>query len=341
MIDLTLDMARIGPWLERNLPGFQLPATARKFSGGQSNPTFLIETAGARYVLRRKPPGVLLKSAHAVDREYRVMAALAGSGVPVPKVHILCEDESVIGSPFVVMDCLDGRIFWDPALPALPAAERAACYRKAVQVLAALARLDVPALGLADYGKPGHYVERQVARWQKQYRDVETGPLPDMERLIATLDRWAPEEQGVALVHGDFRLDNLVFHASEPRVIGVLDWELSTLGAPGVDLSYFCTMLRLPQAGLVPGLGTLDRTAHGLPMEAEILDIYRAAGGIMPTGDWRMWLAFHCFRFTAILQGVARRAAEGNASGAEAGRAGEGAREAAALGCRILDGAAA
>lgn len=341
MTGLTLDMARLGPWLEQNLPGFHLPATARKFPGGQSNPTFLIETTGARYVLRRKPPGVLLKSAHAVDREYRVMAALAGTAVPVPKVHILCEDESLIGSPFVVMECLDGRIFWDPALPALPAGERAACYSGAIGVLAALARLDVPALGLADYGKPGRYVERQVARWLKQYREVETTPLPAMERLIAILNGWTPEEQGVALVHGDFRLDNLVFHPTEPRVIGVLDWELSTLGAPGVDLSYFCTMLRLPQAGLVPGLGPLDRAAQGLPVEAEILDIYRAAGGIMPAGDWRMWLAFHCFRFTAILQGVARRAAEGNASGAEASRADAGARDAAALGCRILDGAAA
>lgn len=334
----ALDPALVAGYLAEHLPGYRGPLTVRKFSGGQSNPTYLLEAASGRYVLRRKPPGVLLKSAHAVDREFRVMAALAGSPVPVPRVHCLCEDESRLGSSFFVMDFLDGRILWDPALPDVPRAERAPHYAEAARVLAALAGLDVAAVGLADFGKPGHYVERQVSRWIRQYRDTETQPVPAMERLIAALSGWSPPESGVALVHGDFRIDNMVFAPSAARAIGVLDWELSTLGVPGVDVSYFCTMLRLPREGLVQGLGTLDRAQLGLPDEGAFLDAYRTAGGPMPPGEWRMWLAFHAFRFAAILQGVAKRAETGNASSADASRAGASVLDTAELGCRMLDG---
>jgi aminoglycoside phosphotransferase (APT) family kinase protein len=330
------DPERLVPYLERKLPGFEGPASVRKFAGGQSNPTFLVEAASGRYVLRRKPPGLLLKSAHAVEREYRLMRALENSAVPVPKAYLLCEDESVLGTSFFVMEFLDGRIFWDPVLSEIPAGARGAYYGEIARVLGALARLDPGAAGLADYGRPGSYVERQVARWVTQYRASETETVPAMEALIARLSDWHPASEGVALVHGDFRLDNLVFDPVHPRIIGILDWELSTLGTKLVDLSYFCAMLRLPRDGIVKGLGDADRAALGIPAEDAFVAAFEREAGLPRPQDWPLWLAFHFFRFAAIVQGVKKRHTEGNASSADAAKADAMVERAAELGCALM-----
>ncbi|MBD8664233.1 phosphotransferase [Rhizobium sp. CFBP 8752] len=332
-----LDLHRLVPYLEECLGDFRGPATARKFPGGQSNPTFLIEAASGRYVLRRKPPGVLLRSAHAVEREYRVMKALGQTAVPVPGMGLLCEDETIVGTPFFVMDFLDGRIFWDPALPDLTPEMRGDYYGEIARVLGELARLDPAAVGLADYGRSGNYVGRQIARWVEQYRASETVTVPDMEELIRHLSGWQPTDAKVALVHGDFRLDNLVFHPIEPRIIGILDWELSTLGTPLVDVAYFCTMLRLPRNGYVKGLGLLDRDEIGIPAETDFIRAYVQSSGLTLPDDWNMWLAFHAFRFAAITQGVKKRHLEGNASSADAARAAAMMVVAAALGRQLAE----
>jgi aminoglycoside phosphotransferase (APT) family kinase protein len=331
----SLDLERLVAYLGQHLPGFKGPAAARKFAGGQSNPTFLIEAASGRYVLRRKPPGTLLKSAHAVEREYRVMQALAGTPIPVPRVHLLCENEAIVGTPFFVMDYLDGRTFWDPALPEIGREERSRYYGEIARVLAALARLDPGTVGLSDFDRPGNYIERQVSRWVGQYRASQTEVISAMEELIGLLAAWKPEADGTGLVHGDFRIDNLVFHPSEPRVVGILDWELSTLGPPLVDLSYFCTMLRLPREGLVKGLGSEHRASLGIPSEDEFVAAFERQGGGARPADWSLWLAFQAFRFAAIVQGVKKRHIDGNASSADAVRAGAMVELAAELGLRL------
>jgi aminoglycoside phosphotransferase (APT) family kinase protein len=315
-----LALERLVPYLEARLPGFKGPATARKFATGQSNPTFLLEAASGRYVVRRKPPGVLLKSAHAVEREYRVMQALAATDVPVPQAYLLCEDPEIVGTPFFVMQYLEGRIFWDPALPELPADARAAYYGELVRVLGNLARLDPASVGLSDYGKPGGYVERQLSRWIQQYRASETEHIEDMETLIAWLSAQRIAESGTALVHGDLRFDNMIMHPSEPRALGVLDWELSTLGPPLVDITYFCTMLRLPRHSGVKGLAGLDRREHGIPEEQALVDDFVRHSGFAKPKEWTFWLAFHCFRFAAIIQGVLKRRLDGNASDTDSTR---------------------
>lgn len=316
-----LDTERLGPYLAAHVPGFGRLISAEKFAGGQSNPTFLIASTEGRFVLRRKPPGTLLKSAHAVDREFRIMAALAHTDVPVPRVLHLCEDETIIGSMFYVMDYVDGRIFWDGKLPDLQPAERSAIYDSMNAALAALHRIDPAAVGLADYGKPGSYFERQITRWTGQYRASETHPVPAMDDLITWLGRHTPEDDGrVSLVHGDYRLDNMIFEPAGPRILAVLDWELSTLGHPLADLAYQCMQWRLPSEGAFRGLGGIDRKAHGIPTEAEYVELYCRRTGTEVIGNWPFYLAFSFFRLAAILQGVYKRSLDGNASNPERAR---------------------
>jgi aminoglycoside phosphotransferase (APT) family kinase protein len=312
------DTATLDRFLEAHVEGFTGPASVRQFKGGQSNPTFLVTSGqGTRYVIRRKPPGHLLPSAHAVDREYRVITALRDTGVPVPRTYALCEDPTVIGTPFYVMDFVDGRIFWEPDLPALAPAERAAIYDGMNEALARLHGVEPSSVGLGDYGKPGNYFARQIARWSKQYVASETQPIESMHRLMAWLPAHVPAGDEVAVVHGDFRLDNMVFHPTEPRVIALLDWELSTLGHPMADLSYNAMQWRLP-VSTGRGLGGVDLAALGIPSEADYVAAYCRRTHRSPIEDWDFCLAYNMFRLAAILQGIAGRVAEGTAASAHA-----------------------
>ncbi len=317
-----LDMEKLEAWCKDRLPGFAGPLSAEKFPHGQSNPTYRLKTPNADYVLRRKPPGQLLKSAHAVEREYRVMAALGPTDVPVPKTHALCEDESVIGSVFFVMGFVPGRHFEDPRLPEVDNACRAAIYDDINRVLAALHRVDVEAVGLGDFGRPGNYFARQVKRWTEQYRASETETLADMDALIDWLPGATPPDDGrVAIVHGDYRIDNMIFAPNAPRIDALIDWELSTLGHPLADLAHQCMQWRLPVGPVGRGLGNVDRPALGIPTEEDYLARYAARAGMTSLDDWPFALAFAFFRFAAILQGVKKRALDGNASNPEFGLA--------------------
>ncbi|MBW8366451.1 MAG: phosphotransferase [Arenimonas sp.] len=334
-LDLPVDA--LASYLEEQVPGFQGPLTATKFKGGQSNPTYLVEAASGRYVLRRKPPGQLLPSAHAVDREFRVLQALHGTAVPVARPLHLCADESVVGSMFYLMSYVDGRIFWDPSLPDATPAQRADIYAAIIDAMAALHTVDPASVGLADYGKPGGYFERQLKRWGEQYRASETRPIAAMDALIERLPARCPADDGSgALAHGDFRIDNLMFHPSEARVIAIVDWELSTLGHPLADLGYFCMALRLPRNPALPGLAGLDRAALGIPDEASLLARYSALTGRPIPADWPFVLAFSFFRLAAIAQGVAKRAEQGNASSEQAVQAGRMTEMLAQLGLEVL-----
>ncbi len=315
-----IDTQRLEEYLSAHIPGFRGPLQAEKFAGGQSNPTFKLTSPGGTYVLRRKPPGELLKSAHAVDREFRVMRALQDTDVPVPRMHLLCEDESVVGSMFYVMEFMQGRIFWQPSLPeARDPAERTAFYDAMNATLAALHNVDVDAVGLTDYGRPGNYFERQVSRWSKQYRASELQQIPEMETLMEYLPANMPEDDGrVSLVHGDYRLDNMMFHPGEPRVIALLDWELSTLGNPLADLANQCMAWMLPESGNIAGLAGVDRKALGIPTDEEYVQRYCERTGRSGIDNWNFYIVFSLFRLAAILQGVAMRAEQGNASSAEA-----------------------
>jgi aminoglycoside phosphotransferase (APT) family kinase protein len=321
---LQLPDAALAEYLESHIPGFQGPLQSVKFKGGQSNPTYLLEAASGRYVLRRKPPGTLLGSAHAVDREFRVLQALHGSTVPVAEPLHLCTDESVIGSMFYVMSYIDGRVFWDPSLPESTPLARTALYDTLLRTLAAIHAIDVAKAGLADYGKPGNYFARQLDRWSRQYRDSETHSIPAMDALIAQLPQRCPEDDGsIALVHGDFRIDNLMFSPDGREVLAVVDWELSTLGHPLADLGYLCMALRLPRNPALPGLAGMDRAELGIPGEAELLARYAELTGRTIPSDWPFVLAFSFFRLAAIAQGVAKRAQQGNASSEQAQQAGQ------------------
>jgi aminoglycoside phosphotransferase (APT) family kinase protein len=322
-MDLSLPDAALADYLSTQVPGFAGPSRSTKFKGGQSNPTYLIEAASGRYVLRRKPPGPLLASAHAVDREFRVLQALHGGPVPVAAPRHLCRDESVIGSMFYLMDFVDGRVHWDPALPGMPPAQRAEHYHAIIATLAALHGVDVDAVGLTDYGKPGNYFARQLTRWSEQYAASRTRDIPAMDALIEKLPARCPADDGVvALTHGDFRIDNLMFAREGERVAAVVDWELSTLGHPLADLAYFCMALRLPRNPALPGLAGMDRAALGIPSEAELLTRYAELSGRAIPQDWPFVLAFSYFRLAAIAQGVAKRVEQGNASSEQAAQAG-------------------
>ena len=318
----TLDEPRLAAWLEKNLDGFKGPLKATKFGDGQSNPTFLIESASGAYVLRRKPPGVLLKSAHAVDREFRVQKALAVTGVPVANMYLLCEDDSVIGTAFYVMERIQGRIFWKPDLPEVSQADRTKIYDEMNRALAALTKLDPAEVGLADFGRPGSYFERQFKRWTDQYRASETETIGAMDDLIAWLAGNTPADDGrVSIVHGDYRLDNMIFHPTEPRLLAVLDWELSTLGHPFADISYQCMQWRTDSSSIFSGLGGLDRKAIGVPTEEEYVEAFCKRAGLSGIPNWDFYIAFNFFRLAAIIQGVKKRALDGNGSNPERGLA--------------------
>lgn len=313
-----LDLAAVERYLAAHLPAFRGPLTAEKFGFGQSNPTFRLDAPSGPLVLRRKPPGQLLKSAHAVDREFRVQKALAGTDVPVAKMHVLCEDESVIGSMFYVMEFKQGRHFMQPTLADLSADERGAVFDDLSRVLAALHRVDYEAVGLGDFGKPGSYFARQISRWSQQYRASETETLTDMDALIGWLEQNQPADDGrVSLVHGDYRIDNLIFEAGRPRIAAVLDWELSTLGHPFSDLAYQCMQWRMPPGEEGRGLAGLDRKSQGIPTEAEYVAAYCRRMGLPGIPDFGFCLAFSFFRMAAIVQGVKKRGLDGNASNPE------------------------
>lgn len=318
----ALDAGALGPYLAEHVAGFGRLVDIVQFKAGQSNPTYLIEATGGKFVLRAKPPGALLKSAHQVDREYRVMKALEHSAVPVPRMLHLSDEVSPIGRMFFVMQFLDGRVLWDAGLPeAKDNADRAAISDAMNATLAALHDVDIDAVGLADFGKPGSYFERQLTRWTSQYRASETGTVAAMNQLIAWLEAHLPADDGlVSLVHGDYRLDNLMFAADRPEIIAVLDWELSTLGHPYADLAYQCMQWRLPHESGFRGLGGIDRAAIGLPSEEDYVAAYCRRRGIAEIGNWRFYLAFSFFRLAAICQGVYRRALDGNASNPEKAR---------------------
>lgn len=334
----AFDVGRLAEWARPRVPGFDGPVRVEQFKGGQSNPTFLVQAGDHRYVLRRKPPGVLLPSAHAVDREYRVIRALAGTEVPVAHAHALCEDPEVIGSAFYLMDCVDGRVLWDPTLPGMTPTERAAIFDELNRVIAALHRVDPAAVGLGDYGRAGNYVARQVARWTRQYQAAETETIEAANRLIEWLPEHLPpgdaDPASTRIVHGDYRLDNVIFHPTEPRILAVLDWELSTLGNPLVDFAYHCLAWRMsgPDSR---GFAGVDLQALGIPSERDYLRRYlgrvqAGAGGDsaagVPDAEWAYYLVFNMFRLVGILQGITARALQGNASNSRALEAGRRAR---------------
>ena len=344
----AFDVAALERYLADSLPGFAGPLAVEQFKGGQSNPTYKLITPERQYVMRSKPgpASKLLASAHAVDREFTVMRALADTPVPVPRMHVLCEDESVIGRAFYVMEFVEGRVLWNQALPAFDPPGRAAIYDEMNRVIAALHSVDPASVGLAGYGKPGNYFERQIGRWTKQYQASITEPIEAMDRLIEWLPAHIPasarDDSQVAIVHGDYRLDNLVFHPDEARIVAVLDWELSTLGHPLADFSYHCMSWHIPP-GSFRGIGGLDHAALGIPDEKSYVRRYCERTGRTAKGqdadavmaDWNFYLAYNLFRIAGILQGIAKRVEAGTASSAQARQSAAGARPLAEMGWRF------
>jgi aminoglycoside phosphotransferase (APT) family kinase protein len=299
--------------------GFSGPLTIEQFKGGQSNPTFKLSTPSRSFVLRRKPPGPILKGAHAIEREARVLTALGQQGLPVAHIHALCEDEAIIGSPFYIMDMVEGRIFWDAPIAEVPHGERKALFDAMNATIAQLNAVDYQTAGLADYGRPGNYFARQISRWSRQYREDEAAGRDDkMDRLIAWLEeRLPPDDDETSVIHGDFRIDNMIFHPTEPRVLAVLDWELSTLGHPGADFAYHAMMYRMPP-NIVAGLGNADIASLGIPTEEEYLASYCARTGRNAMPNYNYYIAFNFFRLAAIFHGIKGRVLRGTASNAQA-----------------------
>ena len=343
----AFDTEALAAWLSSHMSGFEGPLTVEQFKGGQSNPTYRLVTPGRRYVMRSKPGPLskLLPSAHAIEREYRVMGALALSGVPVPRMHVLCEDESVIGRAFYVMECVEGRVLWEQSLPGMTPAQRGEIYDEMNRVISALHAVDPKAVGLGDYGKPGNYFMRQIGRWSRQYQASVTEPITEMDRLIDWLPAHMPasalDENQVSIVHGDYRLDNLMFHPTEPRIVAVLDWELSTLGHPLADFSYHCMSWHIPP-GVFRGIGGLDLDALGIPTEREYVRRYVERTGRASLhgegsadallADWNFYLAYNLFRLAAITQGIAKRVVDGTAASAQAKATGAATRTLAEMG---------
>lgn len=331
------DEVSLEQWLRANIEGFGASLTIRQFRGGQSNPTFWLGDGARGYVLRKKPPGDILPSAHAVEREYRVIRALRDTDVPVAHAYALCEDPSVIGTPFYVMEHLQGRIFFDPRLEGLPKAEQRAIYEELTRVLAAIHRVDIDAVGLSDFGKKGEYVQRQLKRWIGQYEATRTTPIPPMDAIIAHLTTHVPASDETTLAHGDFRLDNVIFHPTEPRALAVIDWELSTLGHPLADLAYMCMLYDVTIPGL-GGLRDLDPETCGVPSEREVITRYaELLGRESGIADFAYFKAFSLFRLAAIAQGVFRRSQLGNASSENAGQFGAAVWELSRVACRLVE----
>ncbi|WP_368923091.1 phosphotransferase [Comamonas aquatica] len=336
----AFDVSALEVWMSTQVAGFAGPITVEMFKGGQSNPTYKLVTPGRSYVMRSKPGPVakLLPSAHAIEREFKVMQGLAGTDVPVPHMYALCEDESIIGRAFYIMEFKAGRVLWDQSLPGMTQQQRGAIYDEMNRVMAALHTVDVTRQGLADYGKPGNYFERQIGRWSKQYVASVTQPIDEMDKLMAWLPMNMPasakDDSKVSIVHGDYRMDNLMFAADTPQVVAVLDWELSTLGHPLADFSYHCMAWHIP-ASLGRGIGGLDIAALGIPSEAEYMRRYCERTGLATPqqlqADWNFYLAYNMFRIAAILQGIAKRVEAGTASSAQAKAAGDTARPMAQL----------
>ena len=333
-----IDAERLEDFLKRNVEGFRGPLQIEQFKGGQSNPTYRITAGGKRYALRRKPPGKLLPSAHAVDREFKVIKALHGVGFPVARPYVLCEDDAVIGTAFYVMDCVDGRILWDQSLPGMSKGERRAIWEELNRVIALLHGIDYKAVGLGDFGKAGSYIERQVGRWSKQYLASETVKIEAMDNLIAWLPKNVPATDETTIVHGDYRLDNTVFPPTEPRMLAVLDWELSTLGDPLADFSYHCMSWHIPP-GKFRGVEGLPLEELGIPSEREYVAMYfRRTGrkGVDPS-TWDYYMAYNLFRIAAILQGIAKRVLDGTAASEHAREAGSRAPLMAELGWKQVE----
>jgi len=307
-----IDEANLANWMSSHVEGYAGPLTVSQFKGGQSNPTYRLDTPGRAYVMRRKPFGKLLPSAHAVDREFRVISALYKQGFPVAKPYALCMDDAVIGAAFYIMSMEEGRVFWNPTLPKLSREERWAVFKAKIETLARLHQYDPEAIGLGDFGKPGNYFARQVERWTKQYRASETDVIPEMDRLIEWLPKTVPQQERVSVVHGDYRLDNMIFHATEPRVIAVLDWELSTLGDPLADFTY------LLMQWVMPGLAEVDFKALNIPTMEEASAIYCAATGRAGLANLNWYYAYNLFRLAGITQGIAARIRDGTAANARA-----------------------
>lgn len=336
----TIDLDALSTWLGVNLPGFSGPLSVEMFKGGQSNPTYKLNTPSKSYVMRAKPGPVakLLPSAHAVEREFAVMRGLQDTDVPVPHMHCLCEDESVIGRAFYVMEYMQGRVLWDQALPGMEPAQRGVYYNEMNRVIAALHTVKFAERGLAGYGKPGNYFERQIGRWSKQYVASITQPIAEMDQLMEWLPRNIPtmarDDTMVSIVHGDYRLDNLMFDATQPKVIAVLDWELSTLGHPLADFSYHCMTWHIPPGGF-RGIGGLNLAELGIPSEQEYIHLYCERTGLATPeqlkAEWNFYMAYNMFRIAAILQGIAKRVEAGTASSAQAVASGAGARPMAQL----------